>query len=131
MPAVPLRRIDLTLGDISATINWGDGTSSAATITKSGGKYFVVGTHTYATNGKFSTLITINDVDGAAISVNPAITVRKPKVGHGHGHGRGHGHGHGGVGAGNPGSRGGSQGGSNSAPAGGTWTKKDQLGHAA
>src|SRR5262249_2798264 len=34
-------------GDYSATINWGDGSSSAGTITQSGGVFIVTGSHTY------------------------------------------------------------------------------------
>jgi hypothetical protein len=123
------KNTDSVAGDFTATIHWGDGTSSTGTITKVGTKFVVTATHTYPTNGKFSTLITIADVDGATITVHPSMTVRKPKVGKGHGHGHGHGkgsHGSQGVGAGNPGSQGGS-----SAPTGGAWTKADQIAHGA
>jgi hypothetical protein len=117
-------------GDFTATINWGDGTSSTGTITKVGAKFLVAGTHTYAAVGKYSTLITIVDVDGATISVHPAITVKRPKVGKGHGHGHGHGKG-GGVGAGNLGSGGSGSNQGGGAVSSGAWTKPDQRNHGA
>lgn len=54
-----------TVSDFSATINWGDGTSSAGTITVvGGGTYAVSGSHTYASTGIFIITTTINDVGG-------------------------------------------------------------------
>ncbi|HEY2019364.1 MAG TPA: hypothetical protein VGH38_37910, partial [Bryobacteraceae bacterium] len=48
-------------GDFLATINWGDGTTSAGTIT-GGPTFTVAGTHTYAAGGTFTVAVTINDV---------------------------------------------------------------------
>jgi hypothetical protein len=48
-------------GNFTATINWGDATTSAGTIT--GGPTFVVsGNHTYAAGGTFNVTVTISDV---------------------------------------------------------------------
>jgi uncharacterized repeat protein (TIGR01451 family) len=44
-----------------ATINWGDGTSSAGTITQSGTTYTVSGSHTYNTDGTFSVTTTVSE----------------------------------------------------------------------
>jgi uncharacterized repeat protein (TIGR01451 family) len=55
-----------TLSDFSATINWGDTSSSTGTITGPvAGVYTVTGTHTYATTGTFTITTTITDVGGS------------------------------------------------------------------
>lgn len=52
--------------DFSATINWGDGTSTAGTISNlGGGTYAVSGVHGYATVGRFTIATTIKDVGGS------------------------------------------------------------------
>jgi uncharacterized repeat protein (TIGR01451 family) len=43
----------------SATINWGDGTTSAGTIALSGSTYTVTGSHTYAGGGKHTITTTV------------------------------------------------------------------------
>lgn len=48
-------------GDFTATINWGDATTSAGTVSGGGGAFQVSGTHTYAGNGTFSVLVTLSD----------------------------------------------------------------------
>lgn len=52
-----------TAPDYAATIHWGDGSSSAGTITGSGGKFAVSGSHRYADEGSFGVAVTITDVD--------------------------------------------------------------------
>jgi hypothetical protein len=39
-------------GDFTATVDWGDGTTTAGTISGSGGSFTVNGSHTYAQNGQ-------------------------------------------------------------------------------
>jgi hypothetical protein len=52
--------------DFSATIHWGDGTSTAGTISAlSGGAYAVGGVHNYATVGRFTIATSITDVGGS------------------------------------------------------------------
>src|SRR5947207_1695347 len=48
-------------GDFTATIAWGDGTTSAGTITGSAGAYTVSGTHAYATPGRFTYTVAVSD----------------------------------------------------------------------
>ena len=59
-----------------ATINWGDGTSSAGTITQAtaGGPFTVAGKHTYAVAKTFTVTVAIHDVQGGAKAT--AVTAR-------------------------------------------------------
>jgi len=74
-------------GDFTATIDWGDATTSAGTVTGGGASYTVSGTHTYAAPGTFSVMVTLSDdapgtatamvtstahVAGAGLTVFPA-----------------------------------------------------------
>jgi hypothetical protein len=60
-----------TLSDFSASINWGDGSTSAGTVTGSnGGPYAVSGSHTYATTGSFTITTTITDVGGSTATTS-------------------------------------------------------------
>jgi hypothetical protein len=53
-----------TAGEYSATIDWGDGSSSAGVISGStGGPFTVSGTHTYIDEGTYSVKVTITDID--------------------------------------------------------------------
>src|SRR6266851_2457976 len=55
-----------TLSDFSATINWGDNSSSTGVVAvTAGGAYMVSGAHTYATTGIFTITTTIHDVGGS------------------------------------------------------------------
>ena len=51
-------------GDFTATINWGDTSSSAGAISYANGTYTVSGSHTYADEGSHPVNITINDIGG-------------------------------------------------------------------
>jgi YVTN family beta-propeller protein len=65
-----------TLSDFSATIDWGDGSSSAGTIIGGPGNapYTVSGTHTYASTGTFLISTMIADVGGST-TTTPACSV--------------------------------------------------------
>ncbi|TMD34379.1 MAG: hypothetical protein E6I81_09795 [Chloroflexi bacterium] len=56
-----------TLSDFSATIDWGDTTTSTGTIVGGPGlaPYDVNGSHNYSTTGSFTVTTTINDVGGS------------------------------------------------------------------
>ena len=47
--------------DFIATINWGDGNTTAGTVSGSGGTFTVSGTHTYATSASFPVIVTLAD----------------------------------------------------------------------
>lgn len=58
-----------TASEYSATISWGDGSSSAGTVSgPNGGQFTVTGSHTYAEEGTDSTSVLIQDVDNATNS---------------------------------------------------------------
>jgi hypothetical protein len=65
--------------EFTATINWGDGQSSAGTIAGSNGSFTVTGSHDYATVGNFPIGVTISNFGGTATAtagtsalINPA-----------------------------------------------------------
>lgn len=66
-----------TSADFSATINWGDGSSSAGTITggPGPGPYTVTGSHTYAKTGSFTITTAIADDGGATATATCTVLV--------------------------------------------------------
>jgi hypothetical protein len=65
-----------TLSDFSATINWGDSSSSAGTVSgPNGGPYAISGTHTYATTGTFTITTSVADVGGSSASSTCSVLV--------------------------------------------------------
>ena len=61
--------------DFAANILWGDGGSSAGTISQSGSTYTVSGTYSYATDGTYSIEVDISSVAGSTASVSDPVTV--------------------------------------------------------
>jgi hypothetical protein len=51
-------------GDYTASINWGDTTSSAGTVSGGSGSFTVKGSHTYTAGGPHTITVTIHDADG-------------------------------------------------------------------
>jgi hypothetical protein len=62
-------------GDFTATIAWGDGTSSPGTVTAVPGGFAVAGTHTYAATGDFALSVAIHDVGGSQASAGATASV--------------------------------------------------------
>ena len=60
----------------SATINWGDGTSTPGTITEANGSGTVAGSHVYATSGLFTATVTVTDDDAGAAGDTVKMSVR-------------------------------------------------------
>jgi len=52
---------NIVLSDFNATINWGDGTASAGTLTLSNGLFTVTGDHTYAAANTYPVSVTLAD----------------------------------------------------------------------
>jgi hypothetical protein len=59
----------------AATIVWGDGNTSAATISAANGVFTVTGAHTYATPGVYPIQVTISDADGSSGTANSSASV--------------------------------------------------------
>jgi hypothetical protein len=67
-----------TLGsaaDFTATIDWGDASTSSGTVSGSGGSYTVSGSHTYSTTGSFTITTTIQDDGGSTASSSCTVLV--------------------------------------------------------
>ena len=61
--------------DFSASIAWGDSTTSTGTVTQSGSIFTVSGTHTYAAHGTYTAAVTITSIAGASASVSDGVSV--------------------------------------------------------
>jgi hypothetical protein len=71
------------LSDFTTTIDWGDGNSSAGTITQPGGvgtAFVVTSSHTYAEEGSFTITVSITDVGGSTVSAMSAASVADATV---------------------------------------------------
>src|SRR5207249_2288580 len=64
-----------TAGDFTATITWGDGTSSAGVVSANGGGFSVSGSHTWVSSGPFAVLVAINDDGGGTASANSTANI--------------------------------------------------------
>jgi hypothetical protein len=53
----------------NATINWGDGTTSAGTIIQSGTTYAVTGSHTYAKSGSHTITVSVTEAGTGGVLV--------------------------------------------------------------
>ncbi|HUY91494.1 MAG TPA: TIGR03118 family protein [Pirellulales bacterium] len=63
-------------GDFTASIDWGDGTTTSGTVAASGAGGFVVGgSHLYAEEGTQTVKVTIHDNSGNTITAQDAVTV--------------------------------------------------------
>jgi hypothetical protein len=67
-------------GDFTATINWGDGTTSAGVIADTRGAISVSGTHTYASSGQDAVTVTLTDgaPGTATATAHSTATVANP-----------------------------------------------------
>ena len=75
------------LNTYSATINWGDGGSSAGTVTLStsgSGLYVVTGTHTYTSTGTEPVSVSLNDGNGDTATIT-SMRVGRPGPAANHG----------------------------------------------
>lgn len=64
-----------TAGDFSATIDWGDGTTTTGTVAGAGGAFTVTGSHTYAEEGTYTVKVTVTDDGGSTTSATGTAKV--------------------------------------------------------
>jgi PKD domain len=71
----------------TATINWGDGNTTAGTVSESNGSGTVTGSHTYLTPGVWSITVTVTDSDGGvgtssglSFDNNPTLAYPLPPI---------------------------------------------------
>src|SRR5207245_4571831 len=68
------------LTNYSASIDWGDSSSSAGTITLSAGVFTVRGSHTYAEEGTKPITVTLSHESAANATANSTATISDPAV---------------------------------------------------
>ncbi len=64
--------------DYTATIDWGDGVTTAGTISANGSGFGVTGTHTYRSPGAETATVAIHDEGGAGATASTAVAVAAP-----------------------------------------------------
>jgi hypothetical protein len=64
-----------TVGDFTARIDWGDGHTSAGTVSAAGGRFVVSGSHAFASTGPFDANVTILDEGGATAAATTHLLV--------------------------------------------------------
>lgn len=68
-----------SLSDFTATIAWGDGTTSAGTISgPSNGTFSVAGAHSYAEDGTYTITVSINDDGGSTATATTSANIADP-----------------------------------------------------
>ena len=69
------------LSDYSATITWGDGSTSTGTITlNSSGQFVVSASHTYVEDGTYVAMVTVHHDSASDVSVQDTANVSDPAV---------------------------------------------------
>jgi hypothetical protein len=64
-----------TADDYTATVSWGDGTTSTGTIVPAGSGLGVSATHSYATAGSYTAEVRIDDLGGAGVTATVDVQV--------------------------------------------------------
>ncbi len=67
-----------TLSDYSASVNWGDGNTTPATVAvnSNGPGFTTQGSHTYATAGTYSVTLTVTDAGGRQLTKTVIVTIK-------------------------------------------------------
>jgi hypothetical protein len=70
------------VSDFTATVTWGDGTSSAGTVAAlGGGAFLVLASHTYADDGTKTLSVAVHDDGGSSVSGSVTLTVADAALG--------------------------------------------------
>ncbi len=68
-----------SLSDYSATIAWGDGSTSAGVVAASGSGFTISGNHTYREDGNYPITVHIADLGGSTATVHTSAHVSEPR----------------------------------------------------
>ena len=63
------------ISNFTASIQWGDGSTSSGALGESGGSFVVRGTHTYTEEGTYKVAVQITDADGASATASSTATI--------------------------------------------------------
>jgi N-acetylneuraminic acid mutarotase len=66
---------NMSPANYTATIGWGDTTTSAGTVAASGGGFTISGSHAYAEEGTYTVSVSISDLDGNSTTATSTVTV--------------------------------------------------------
>src|SRR6185437_6043063 len=69
-----------TVSDYTATIDWGDGTTTAGVVAAAGGGFNVSGSHAYTEDGTFTVKATIVDAGGSTATATGAADITEPSI---------------------------------------------------
>jgi hypothetical protein len=69
-----------TVTDYTATVAWGDGATTAGTVTAAGSGFQVSGSHTYTEDGSYTIKVSIADVGGSKASATSTATISEPTI---------------------------------------------------
>jgi uncharacterized protein (TIGR03118 family) len=67
-------------GDYAATIDWGDGSTSAGTVAANGGVFDVSGTHVYADESNYTFTVFVSRTGGTSGSASGVATISEPPL---------------------------------------------------
>jgi hypothetical protein len=69
-----------TVTDYTASIDWGDGSTTVGTVAAAAGHFQVSGSHTYAEDGSYTIKVHVADVGGSTAVANSTATVTEPSI---------------------------------------------------
>ncbi|HWB14604.1 MAG TPA: DUF4214 domain-containing protein [Pirellulales bacterium] len=69
-----------TVTDYTASIDWGDGSTTAGTVSAASGHFNVSGSHAYAEDGSYSIKVHVADVGGSTAAANSTATITEPSI---------------------------------------------------
>jgi hypothetical protein len=69
-----------TVGDYTASINWGDGATTTGKVAKGATAFQVSGSHTYAKSGTYTVTTTIKDAGGSTATARTTVTIAAQHV---------------------------------------------------
>ncbi|HVX16023.1 MAG TPA: DUF4214 domain-containing protein [Pirellulales bacterium] len=66
--------------DYTASIDWGDGSTTIGTVSAAAGHFQVSGSHTFAEDGSYTVKVHVADVGGASASTHSTATITEPSI---------------------------------------------------